>query len=167
MSPGFLKLLLLVTTLVFAGALWFMFRGAGVRHRGSVAASTLRLSPFSPRLAPTATPVSVAAPVATPSPERTPETEVAQLQLSVRDFRAAFGSNPVGNNAEVTSALLGQNPRRASFLDRSEVKLNEQGELLDRWGYPYFFHAITGTFMEVRSAGPDGVLFTSDDVVAK
>ena len=145
---------------------------AVAKTSGSAAAppgSTSPFSPFTPTLAPTVAPavVTTAAPAETQEAERTPQTEVGKLQLSVRDFRAAYGSNPVGNNAEVTSALLGENPRRAAFVERSEVKLNEQGEMLDRWGRPYFFHAITGTFMEVRSAGPDGVLFTADDIVGQ
>jgi len=93
--------------------------------------------------------------------------EVGELMLNLRDYRAAFGSNPVGNNAEVTRALLGENPRKAAFVERKDVKLNEQGEMLDAWSRPYFFHAITGKFMEVRSAGPDGVMFTADDIVGQ
>ena len=37
------------------------------------------------------------------------------------------------------------------------------GELLDRYGTPYFFHAESGTRMTITSAGPDKKLHTSDD----
>ena len=121
-------------------------------------------SPFLPRITPT--PVRLPAVEATPVPaERTPQMEVGELALTLRDYRQAFGGNPVGNNAEITRALLGENPRQVALLDRSTVKLNDQGELIDHWGHPYFFHAITSRFMEVRSAGPDGVMFTADDIV--
>lgn len=83
----------------------------------------------------------------------------------IRDYRAAFGSNPTGSNPEITRALLGANPRKARFVDPASVSVNERGELLDAWGHPYFFHAISGTRMEIRSAGPDGRLFTADDIV--
>lgn len=107
----------------------------------------------------------------TPEPEnpgpavRTPATELARVARTVRDYRAAFGSNPVGLNKEIVRTLLGDNPRAAKFLDPATAKLNAQGELLDDWGHPYFFHALSGTVMEVRSAGPDGRVFTPDDLV--
>ncbi|MBV9658944.1 MAG: hypothetical protein JO295_12615 [Verrucomicrobia bacterium] len=85
---------------------------------------------------------------------------------SLRDYRAALGQNPVGTNAEITKALLGNNPRGAQFLG-ADAKVNDQGELLDRWEHPYYFHQISGTDMEVRSAGPDGVMWTPDDLVAR
>ncbi len=89
------------------------------------------------------------------------------VRMKVRDFRATFGSNPVGSNAEVTRALMGANPRGTKYLDPAGATLNADDELLDRWGRPYFFHAISGTMMEVRSAGPDGVLFNADDVISQ
>lgn len=107
----------------------------------------------------------------TPEPEnpgpavRTPATELARVARTVRDYRAALGSNPVGLNKEIVRALLGDNPRGAKFLDPASAKLNAQGELLDDWGHPYFFHALSGTVMEIRSAGPDGKIFTADDLV--
>ena len=101
-----------------------------------------------------------------PSPAvRTPATELARVARTVRDYRSAFGSNPVGLNKEIVRALLGDNPRGAKFLDPATARLNAQGELLDDWGHPYFFHALSGTVMEVRSAGPDGRVFTPDDLV--
>jgi hypothetical protein len=39
------------------------------------------------------------------------------------------------------------------------------GQLVDRWGTPYWFHPNSGNQMEIRSAGPDKNLFTLDDVV--
>lgn len=101
-----------------------------------------------------------------PSPAgRNPETELGQVRFAVRDFRAAFGSNPVGSNREITRALLGDNARGAKLLDASTARLNARGELLDAWGHPYFFHALSGTLMEIHSAGPDGRIFTDDDLV--
>jgi hypothetical protein len=44
------------------------------------------------------------------------------------------------------------------------ASIDAQGRLLDRWGTPYFFHAVSRTELEIRSAGPDGKLGTDDDV---
>ncbi len=104
-------------------------------------------------------------PLVTPPPGRTPETELGRVTFLVRDYRTALGSNPVGSNKEITRALLGDNPRGTRFLDPATVTLDAKGELLDAWGRPYFFHAMSGTAMEIRSAGPDGKLFTDDDLV--
>ena len=104
-------------------------------------------------------------PLVTPPPVRTPETELGRVTFLVRNYRAAFSSNPVGSNKEITRALLGDNPRGTRFLDPATVTLDAKGELLDAWGQLYFFHAMSGTVMEIRSAGPDGRLFTADDLV--
>jgi hypothetical protein len=73
--------------------------------------------------------------------------------------------NPVGENAEITAALLGDNPAHFAFISRSHRALNDRGELCDRWGTPFRFHQLSGTEMEVRSAGPDRKFGTADDVV--
>lgn len=73
--------------------------------------------------------------------------------------------NPVGENHEITAALLGDNPAKFPFLSRSHRALNARGELCDRWGTPFRFHQISGTAMEIRSAGPDRRFGTPDDAV--
>jgi len=39
--------------------------------------------------------------------------------------------------------------------------------LVDAWGTPYFFHQLAAMEMEIRSAGPDKVMWTADDLVIK
>ncbi len=36
---------------------------------------------------------------------------IDNLQFAFRDFANALGGNPVGTNAEITAALLGDNPK--------------------------------------------------------
>ncbi len=165
------NLLTHVIAIIVLSLLWFGFRGSrsAAVSPPAAAASPRPFSPFTPTLVPTPTPnaAELAAAAVTPAVERTPEIEVGDLMGSLRDYRNAFGANPVGNNAEITSALLGENPRNLAFVERASAKLNAQGEMIDRWGRPYFFHAITAKFIEVRSAGPDGVLYTPDDIVGE
>lgn len=97
------------------------------------------------------------------SPEFQEAEEVAHL---LRNFGQRFGGNPTGSNAEITKALNGGNEKRAIYLP-SHARLNDKGELLDAWGNPYFFHSNSATETEVRSAGPDGVMHTRDDLVTK
>ena len=73
--------------------------------------------------------------------------------------------NPVGENAEITAALMGDNRLGLALIPRGHRALNDQGELCDRWGTPFRFHQLSGTKMEVRSAGPDRKFATEDDAV--
>jgi hypothetical protein len=103
-----------------------------------------------------------------PVPRKTAETD-QQLQIasaSLRDYRSAFHENPVGSNAEITQRLLGKNPRSVRYLP-ANAHINNASELTDRWDQPVFFHQISGTLMEIRSAGPDHVMWTGDDEVLR
>lgn len=73
--------------------------------------------------------------------------------------------NPVGENAEITAALTGANPANFVFLSPRHRALNARGELCDRWGTPFRFHQLSGTQMEIRSAGPDRKFATPDDAL--
>jgi hypothetical protein len=72
--------------------------------------------------------------------------------------------NPVGENDEITLALCGANPLHFAFIAPTHPAINARGELCDRWGTPFRFHAWSGTQMEIRSAGPDRRFATGDDV---
>lgn len=82
-------------------------------------------------------------------------------------FRSNFPreGNPVGDNAEITAALAGRNRLRLVLIPPGHPALNAAGELCDRWGTPFFFHAESATHMGIRSAGPDRRLWNEDDVV--
>ena len=69
------------------------------------------------------------------------------------------------DNATFVNALTGRNPSRLAFLPRSHAAIDAQGQLLDRWGKPFFFHLLGRDALEIRSAGPDRELYTADDLV--
>lgn len=100
-----------------------------------------------------------------------PATDIhADLRLVseiVTTFHTNFprDGNPVGTNAEITAALTGDNRLRLSLIPPDHPAINPSGELCDRWGTPFFFHALSAHQMEIRSAGPDRKLWTGDDVV--
>ncbi len=93
--------------------------------------------------------------------------ELDKVNLMFRDYRTLMGENPVGTNAEIMKAIMGGNPKGAVLGPPDGMSVNGSGELVDHWGTPFFFHQLSGTHMEVRSAGPDGVMWTSDDVILK
>ena len=131
--------------------------------------------PRQPNGAPLATggsPPANPAPAFIPSPTLPPaeapppdlRAEIGAVQSALRDFRTALGGNPVGTNAEITKALLGDNLKQIKIPVPPGSQLNGQGELCDHWGTPYFFHQLSATRMEIRSAGPDRQMWTPDDV---
>jgi hypothetical protein len=98
-----------------------------------------------------------------PGDDVDPVQDLEGVQLAIRNFRDVIGENPCGTNAEITQALLGNNLKQVKMTMPTGSQLNENGELVDRWGTPYFFHQISGTEMEIRSAGPDRKMWTRDD----
>lgn len=84
----------------------------------------------------------------------------------LENFRSNFprDGNPVGNNADITAALTGKNRLRYAALPPNHPAINRDGELCDRWGMPFFFHAESATRMTIRSAGADKKMWTADDL---
>ncbi len=95
------------------------------------------------------------------------QADLDEIQTTFRDFRTANRLNPVGTNAEITHALLGDNPKQLKLPLPPGSSLNAAGEMIDRWNTPYFFHQLSGTEMEIHSAGPDRKMWTEDDLVVK
>jgi hypothetical protein len=96
------------------------------------------------------------------------ETVLENMRTAIRDYSSMFGGNPVGTNPEITAALNGDNPKQARLLKADAgMRINGNGELVDPWGTPFFFHQLSGTQMEIHSAGPDKTMWTSDDLVVK
>ena len=95
-----------------------------------------------------------------------PATVVQNMSRVLHQYGEMFGGNPVGNNQEITSQLTGKNPKHINFIStEAGLNINGNGELVDPWGTPYFFHQLSGSDTEIHSAGPDRVMWTSDDIV--
>ena len=133
-------------------------RPAGIAQRSPVAAPAA--DPPSPRAR-----TSPGDPIASDEERRNAAIALDKVALMVRDYRTRMGENPVGTNSEIMKALMGANPKGARFGPPVDQRLNADGELIDQWGTPIFFHQLSRTDMEVRSAGLDRALYTEDDVV--
>ncbi len=97
--------------------------------------------------------------------DHTAQDDIEIIAELLREYRRHYAGNPVGDNEEITAALLGRNPKRLACLPAGPgAWLDSAGRLLDRWGTPYFFHALSGNELEIISAGPDRSLFTADDL---
>lgn len=100
------------------------------------------------------------------SPTSTVRADLRLISDLLATFRTNFprDGNPVGTNAEITAVLTGQNKLRLALIPADHPAINRTtGELLDRWGTPFFFHAESGTRMTITSAGPDKKFHTPDD----
>jgi len=95
----------------------------------------------------------------------TAQDDLHTIGAILRIFRERFGDFPAfETNAQLVNALAGANPRRIALLPRDIPAVSPEGELLDRWGTPYEFHAISHEALELRTAGPDRALHTADDL---
>ena len=171
-----------------AAVAWFAWHAGSETHSEAPAVTVATKPPgalvpnvSAPELKPTksAPPASVPGPQKASSPAPRPNPPVHPLQdtparleaeavaLNLRHFGQRFGGNPVGTNAEIVKVLNGGNPQGVRYLPQEALRLNAQGELLDHFGTPYFFHQMSATEMEVRSAGEDRLLWTADDIVVK
>ncbi len=73
-------------------------------------------------------------------------------------------NRPLSANEDWADLFRGKNSVREVFLPDQHRALNAQGQLVDRWNTPLFFHALGGGRYELRSAGPDQKLWTADDL---
>lgn len=98
---------------------------------------------------------------------RTVHDDLALLNQVFLSWQTNFPAegNPVGSNADITAALTGRNRLRYALVPPRHPAISGDGELVDRWGTPYFFHQLDGRRMEIRSAGPDRRLYTEDDAL--
>jgi hypothetical protein len=79
-------------------------------------------------------------------------------------YRKTLSHLPVGSNEDLTAILTGSNPLNGVVFPKDSPMI-VKGQIVDRWGTPYWIHPNSGARVEIRSAGPDQDLFTSDDLM--
>lgn len=97
-------------------------------------------------------------------PARSPQQDLEIVQEFVDLYGRAFGQNPIGENSDITAALTGEGGQKGHVFPPGHRAIRD-GQLVDRWGTPYWFHPNSAKQMEIRSAGPDKQMFTIDDLV--
>jgi hypothetical protein len=141
---------------------------ASMPQKNAVIASNFAAAPQSVYYSPAASPP--VAPAGSPAPLQVtnlePKIVLENMRRAIHNFGSMFGGNPVGLNSEITARLNGGNPKHVNFINaEAGMRINANGELIDPWGTPYFFHQLSGTDMEIHSAGPDRIMWTTDDLV--
>ncbi len=101
------------------------------------------------------------------APDHPPAEDLQIVAEFISLYRRALGGNPTGQNEDITAALTGmtdpEHPAGRVFPPNSPAI--KGGQLVDRWGTPFWFHPVSAHKMEIRSAGPDKQLFTVDDLL--
>lgn len=101
------------------------------------------------------------------NPAGPPENDLTLMSQLMENFQLLVkdaATRPLSANGDWASALRGRNAAHERFLPDRHIAFNTQGQLVDRWGTPLFFHAVGAGRIEVRSAGPDRQLWTADDI---
>ena len=100
-------------------------------------------------------------------PKLPPENDLTLISRLMDNFTLLVktaADRPMSANEDWAAAFRGMNPAHERFLPDQSIALNAQGQLVDRWGSPLFFHALGEKRFELRSAGPDKKLWTADDL---
>lgn len=173
--PVQVALLALLGAGVFVGVLWFTASDAPP-PRAPVAVAPAAVPPKPGPALPAPPPLPKPDPLAIdPEVQRLADDLASRSQSPVRDLEIVGGfiemyrkvfqqGNPIGLNEDITAVLTGQNARKGILFPPGSPMI-VRGQLVDRWGTPYWFHPNNSHQMEIRSAGPDKDLFTPDDVV--
>ena len=88
---------------------------------------------------------------------------IQRLVMSLRTLVKTQDPGRMAVNEDLVEVLLGKNDYKIVFLSTDHPAINPAGQLIDRWNRPLFFHLESADRLDVRSAGPDGKLFTEDD----
>ena len=92
------------------------------------------------------------------------DAELRRIAGALKLYQLGHGSTPTGSNAQIISALQSNGLDAASF---PEQHLDKDGTYTDPWNTPFQIITTTGTITSLRSAGPNGILNDSDDIVWK
>lgn len=98
---------------------------------------------------------------------RPPESDLTLLARLMENsllLLKSAANRPLSANEDWADLFRGKNGAHEEFLPAQHVALNAQGQLIDRWQSPLFFHALGGGRYEIRSAGPDKAMWTQDDL---
>ncbi|HVU34381.1 MAG TPA: hypothetical protein VHE61_13170 [Opitutaceae bacterium] len=154
---------------------WHAHQGSGAPANGTPTAADSKLENPNSKIRPAAQSAlrnpDSAIPVSHLADDlNSPRGNIHQDLQIMSDVLAAYRSNfphdgnPWGDNEEITAQLTGRNRLHLALVSRDLPAINHDGELCDRWGTPFFFHAESGTHMAIRSAGPDRKMWTADDI---
>jgi len=96
-------------------------------------------------------------------------SEFTQIQTAVHGYYTEYSVYPsASDSATLVRILSGAakegNARQIPFINLKPSDLDAQGNLLDPWGTPVEVSVMTDGKIRFRSAGPDKIFGTADDI---
>ena len=67
-------------------------------------------------------------------------------------------------NEDLVQLLLGRNINQTAYLSKESALVNEDGQLVDLNGQPIIVHIESSDNFTLKSAGPDQIPYTDDDL---
>lgn len=101
------------------------------------------------------------------SPNSRPQDDLSALAHVFSNLTLLIKSDQpfrMGANEEFAAALRGVNQTKLRFVEDGSRIFNAQGQIVDRWDTPVYFHALAHDRIDIRSAGPDRQMWTADDL---
>ena len=93
------------------------------------------------------------------------DSQERAIVSALETFKLDHGSFPHGSNPAVVAALVGNPPSQPGYIVFHSGRVDAHGNVTDAWGLPYQFGFYADQQMFIRSAGPDHLYSTSDDIV--
>ena len=152
----------------FIGVVWFLSEdrsGPTVRHDSKNLPSTIEVTSQKPAVEKPLVGESILEGYAAAS--STVQQDLTLVSHVLENFALLVKGDdplPLGANEEIAAALCGRNRIQLRFVPDTSPIFNAKGQIVDRWGEPLYFHAIARDRLEIRSAGPDKIMWTPDDV---
>lgn len=162
MKPGILVALVFITVTV-----WFLMRPAPV----PVASDRDLPAPLEPVITPPPPLVPVLADTMLVNYASDETSGKEDLNLMATFLDSVFllikqrDTADYATNEDLVEFLQGNNSHQSPFLNQSFRAINEDGQLIDRWGSPLIVHPVSRKLLELRSAGPDKTPYTEDDLL--
>ncbi len=93
------------------------------------------------------------------------QNQMSQITTAFLNYETEYGVPPPAQDpAGFIRALVDDNPRRIAFLNVSPKDLDSHGQPLDSWSTPFAITFPDPEHLSIRSAGPDRIWGTPDDL---
>jgi hypothetical protein len=97
------------------------------------------------------------------------QNEMVRIQADILSYYTEYGVYPVASdNATLVRILTGSdqaaNKSKIQFLEVEFVHLDDANEVIDPWGTPLQLSVTADGKFSMRSAGPDKIFGTADDI---
>ncbi len=102
------------------------------------------------------------------SPSTTPVQDLENFGHALESMLNLFknlDTRLIATNSELAAFFRGQNIENLVFISPDHPVFNPEGLLVDRWKSPLIVHPLGTGLIQIRSAGPDRLPYSEDDLI--